>query len=46
MNRIRPLIFAAFVVLAALLAYGLFTMPFPKGKDAEGFSAARVVKDI
>ena len=46
MNRIRPLIFAAFVVLAALLAYGLFTMPFPKGEDAEGFSAARVVRDI
>lgn len=46
MNRIRPLIFAAFVVLAALLAYGLFTMPFPKGEDAEGFSAARIVKDI
>ena len=46
MNRIRPLILAAFVVLAALLAYGLFTMPFPKGEDAEGFSAARVVRDI
>ena len=46
MNRIRPLILAAFVVLAAVLAYGLFTMPFPKGEDAEGFSAARVVRDI
>ena len=46
MNRIRPLILAASVILAALLAYGLFTMPFPKGEDAEGFSAARVVKDI
>ena len=46
MNRIRPIILAATVVIAALLAYGLFTMPFPKGEDAEGFSAARVVKDI
>lgn len=46
MNRIRPLILAASVILAALLAYGLFTMPFPKGEDADGFSAARVVKDI
>lgn len=46
MNRIRPLIVSAVVIIAALLAYGLFTMPFPKGEDAEGFSAARVVKDI
>ena len=34
------------VVLAGLLAYGLFTTPSPKGLDAEGFSAERVVKDI
>lgn len=46
MNRIRPIILAAVVIVAALLAYGLFTMPFPKAADAEGFSAARVVKDI
>ena len=46
MNKLRPIILAAFVVIAALLAYGLFTMPFPKGDDADGFSAARVVKDI
>ena len=46
MNKIRPVVLALFVVLAALLAYGLFTMPFPKGEDAEGFSSARVVKDI
>ena len=46
MNRIRPIILAAFVITAALLAYGLFTMPFPKGEVAEGFSSARVVKDI
>lgn len=46
MNRIRPIILAAFVITAALLAYGLFTQPRPKGSDAEGFSSARVVKDI
>ena len=34
------------VVLAALLAYGLFTLPSPAPSDAEGFSAARVVNDI
>ena len=46
MNRIRPIILAALVVIAALLAYGLFTQPSPKDSDAEGFSSARVVKDI
>ena len=46
MNKIRPVVVAAFVVLAALLAYGLFTLPRPQGVDAEGFSSARVVKDI
>ena len=46
MNKIRPVVLALFVVLAALLAYGLFTQPRPKGSDAEGFSSARVVKDI
>ena len=46
MNRIRPIILAAFVIIAALLAYGLFTQPRPRNSDAEGFSSARVVKDI
>ena len=46
MNKIRPIILTVAVVLAGLLAYGLFTMPSPKGLDEEGFSAARVVKDI
>ena len=46
MNKIRPIILTVFVVLAALLAYGLFTLPRPAGPDAEGFSSARVVKDI
>ena len=34
------------MVLAGLLAYGVFTLPSPKGLEEEGFSAARVVKDI
>ena len=46
MNKIRPIILAVSVVLAGLLAYGVFTLPSPQGTDAEGFSAARVVKDI
>ena len=46
MNKIRPIILAVAVVLSALLAYGLFTLPSPQPADAEGFSAARVVKDI
>ena len=46
MNRIRPIILAFAVVLAGMLAYGLFTQPSPKPADAEGFSAARVVEDI
>ena len=46
MNRIRPIILALAVVLSALLAYGLFTLPRPASADADGFSSARVVKDI
>ena len=46
MNKLRPFILAAVVVLAGLLAYGLWTIPGPKPVDAEGFSSARVVKDI
>ena len=46
MSRLRPFILIMSVVLAALLAYGLFTLPSPAPSDAEGFSAARVVKDI
>ena len=46
MNKIRPFILAVAVILAGLLAYGVFTIPSPKGLDEEGFSAARVVKDI
>ena len=46
MNKIRPVILAVAVVVSALLAYGLFTLPRPQNSDAEGFSSARVVKDI
>ena len=46
MNKIRHFILAAAVVMSALLAYGLWTLPAPQDADAEGFSSARVVKDI
>ena len=46
MNRFRPLIFALIVVMSALLAYGIWTQPKPQPADAQGFSSARVVKDI
>ncbi len=46
MNRFRPLILLATVVLAGLLAYGIWTRPGAKEIDYEGFSAARVAKDI
>lgn len=46
MNKIRPVILAVAVVAAALLAYGMFTLPKAQPADAEGFSAARVVEDI
>ncbi len=46
MNKFRPLILAVTVVVAGLLAYGLWTRPGVQPADAEGFSAARAVKDI
>ena len=46
MNRFRPIVLALVVVLAAFLAYGLFTQPNPQPADAQGFSSARVVEDI
>lgn len=46
MNRFRPIVLSAVVVLAALLAYGLWTIPSPKPADEAGFSSARVAKDI
>ena len=46
MNKFRPLILAFVVIVSALLAYGLWTQPKPQPSDAQGFSSARVVKDI
>lgn len=46
MNRFRPLILAATIILSGLLAYGLWTRPAAEPIDTEGFSAARAVKDI
>lgn len=46
MNKIRPIILTFAVILAGLLAYGLWTQSSPKPIDYEGFSAERVVNDI
>ena len=46
MNKIRPFILGLAVVLSALFAFGLFTLPAPKDADHDGFASARVVKDI
>lgn len=46
MNKIRPVILFAAVVLSGLLAHGLWTLPKPQNVDYEGFSSARVVEDI
>ena len=46
MNRFRPFILVAAVVLTAFVSYGLWTLPKAKPADYEGFSAERAVKDI
>lgn len=46
MYKVRPFILAAAVVAAAFLAYGLWTLPKARTMDYDGFSAARVMKDI
>ncbi len=46
MNRFRPFILVAAVVLTAFVSYGLWTLPKAKPAAHEGFSAERVVKDI
>jgi hypothetical protein len=46
MNKIRPILLALVGVVAGLLAYGVLTVPTPKTADAEGFSSARVARDI
>lgn len=46
MKKIRPFILAFTVILAGVLAFGIWTLPKPQKADAEGYSAARVAKDI
>lgn len=46
MNKLRPIFIAVAVVLSALLAYGLWTLPSAQPDGSEGFSSARVLKDI
>ena len=46
MNRFRPFILVAAVVLTAFVSYGLWTLPKAKPATHDGFSAERVVRDI
>lgn len=46
MNRFRPFILVAAVVLTAFVSYGLWTLPKSKPATHDGFSAERVVRDI
>lgn len=46
MNRFRPIVLVAVIVITAFLAYGLFTIPQPQPSDAPGFSSTRVINDI
>ena len=46
MNKIRPFILIAAIILTGLLSYGIFTRPGAQPADSEGFSAARIVDDI
>lgn len=46
MSRFRYFLLPFTVVLAALVSYGLFTLPSSEPVDSEGFSSARVVEDI
>ncbi len=46
MNKFRPFILSAAVIISALLAFGILTLPTAKDIDHEGFSAARVAQDI
>lgn len=47
MKTYRSLILTLSIALSALVAYGIFfSMPSPKDVDVEGFSSARVVKDL
>ncbi len=46
MNKIRPVFLSLAVILAALIAYGLMTMPKARPEYHNGFSSASVLKDI
>ncbi len=46
MNKFRPFILVLAVAVAAVLAAGIFTRPFPQDADSEGFSSARVYEDL
>lgn len=46
MKEHRPLLLILAIMLSAFVAFGLFTMPHPKGIGEEGFSSARAIEDL
>ena len=46
MKQHRFLFLMVTILLSSLISYGLFTLPFSKSIQEEGFSSARVVKDL
>ena len=46
MKPYRSLILMLVIMLSAFIAYGLFTLPSPKGIGKAGFSSARVIEDL
>lgn len=46
MKQYRSLILMIVIIFSAFVAYGLFTLPMPKGIHEEKFSSARVMKDL
>ena len=46
MKQHRSLILMLVITLFASIAYGLFSLPSPKGIGEEGFSSARVIEDL
>lgn len=45
-RKSRMLLLGVSIVLSAFLAFGVMTLPMPRPLDADGFSSARVARDI
>ena len=46
MKQYRPLILMLVIMFSAFVAYGLFTLPMPKGIHEEECSSTRVMEDL